>query len=104
MNASETAFLQELEEIIHHRLNSPGDDSYTASLIAAGSHRIAQKVGEEGVELALAAAAGDKREIIDEASDLVYHVLVLLADQDLRLKDVCDCLKARHDSQQPRSG
>lgn len=104
MTVSETAFLQELEDIIHSRLNNPSDESYTADLIASGSRRIAQKVGEEGVELALAAAAGDKKEIIDEASDLIYHVLVLLADQDLRLKDVCDCLQERHNSKLSVSG
>ncbi len=104
MTDTETAFLQELEDIIHSRLNSPDDKSYTASLVASGSCRIAQKVGEEGVELALAAAAGDKKEIIDEASDLVYHVLVLLADQGLRLRDVCNCLKERHDTRQSVSG
>jgi phosphoribosyl-ATP pyrophosphohydrolase/phosphoribosyl-AMP cyclohydrolase len=61
-----------------------------------GVKRIAQKVGEEGVELALAAVSGDNNEIIDEAADLLYHVLVLLAIQELGLKDVCDRLRTRH--------
>jgi len=55
-----------------------------------------EEVGEEGVELALAAAAGDRDEVIDEAADLLYHMMVLLADQELGLKDVCDRLRTRH--------
>ena len=98
MSISDIAFLEDLEGIIRCRMNESSDDSYTARLMEAGSRRIAQKVGEEGVELALAAAAGDKNEIIDEASDLVFHILVLLADQNLRLKDICDRLRTRHES------
>jgi phosphoribosyl-ATP pyrophosphohydrolase/phosphoribosyl-AMP cyclohydrolase len=93
---SDIAFLQELEKIIKSRFDDPPEDSYTARLSAAGSKRIAQKVGEEGVELALAAALGDREETIDEAADLLYHVIVLLTDQGLSLKDVCDRLRTRH--------
>lgn len=96
MSISDIAFLEDLETIIHDRLKDPTEDSYTARLATAGIKRIAQKVGEEGVELALAAAAGDKNEVIDEAADLLYHVIVLLTVQDLRLKDVCDRLRTRH--------
>ncbi len=98
MSISDIAFLIDLEDIIHRRLQDPTDDSYTARLANAGTKRIAQKVGEEGVELALAAAAGDRDEVIDEAADLIYHVMVLLSDQELTLKDICDRLKTRHSS------
>jgi len=96
VSISDIAFLEDLESIINDRLKDPTEDSYTARLATAGMKRIAQKVGEEGVELALAAAVGDKDEVIDEAADLLYHVIVLLTVQDLRLKDVCDRLRTRH--------
>ncbi|MCH9695795.1 MAG: phosphoribosyl-ATP diphosphatase [Gammaproteobacteria bacterium] len=96
MSHADIAFFTELEEIIHTRLRHPTNDSYTARLHAAGTKRLAQKVGEEGLEVALAATAGDKQEVVDEAADLVYHLVVLLADQGLRLGDVADRLKARH--------
>jgi phosphoribosyl-ATP pyrophosphohydrolase/phosphoribosyl-AMP cyclohydrolase len=92
------AFIAELEAIIMQRLAAGGEESYTARLAAAGTKRIAQKVGEEGVELALAAAAGSQQETIDEAADLVYHLIVLLADRGLSLEDIATRLKARHAS------
>ena len=96
MSISDIAFLEDLETIVKDRLQNPTEESYTARLASAGTKRIAQKVGEEGVELALAAASGDADEIVDEAADLLYHVLVLLATQNLGLKDVCDRLQTRH--------
>jgi phosphoribosyl-ATP pyrophosphohydrolase/phosphoribosyl-AMP cyclohydrolase len=96
VSISDIAFLEDLEMIVHSRLKDPTEDSYTARLARAGTKRIAQKVGEEGVELALAAAMGDKDEVIDEAADLLYHMIVLLTVQDLGLKDVCDRLRTRH--------
>ncbi len=98
MSISDIAFLEDLETIVIDRLKDPAEDSYTARLAKAGTKRIAQKVGEEGVELALAAAVGDKNEVIDEAADLLYHMIVLLAVQNLGLKDVCDRLRTRHSS------
>ena len=89
-------FIAQLEAIVRERLESGGDQSYTARLAAAGTKRIAQKVGEEGVELALAAAAGSQQETIDEAADLIYHLIVLLADRGLSLEDVATRLKTRH--------
>jgi len=89
-------FIAELETIVSARLASGGDESYTARLAAAGTKRIAQKVGEEGVELALAAAAGSQQETIDEAADLIYHLVVLLADRGLSLEDVATRLQSRH--------
>ncbi|MBH0317860.1 phosphoribosyl-ATP diphosphatase, partial [Escherichia coli] len=72
------------------------ETSYTAKLYASGTKRIAQKVGEEGVETALAATVNDRFELTNEASDLMYHLLVLLQDQGLDLGEVIDNLKNRH--------
>lgn len=99
MTISDIAFFSDLEEIIHSRIKNPDIESYTARLIQAGTKRIAQKVGEEGVELALAAAAGDKEEVVDEAADLMYHLIVLLADQELNLGAVANRLRTRHAGQ-----
>ncbi len=96
MSNSDIAFISKLESIVQERLKNPSDESYTATLAAAGTKRIAQKLGEEGVELALAATSGDREEIIDEAADLVYHLIVLLADQGLSLPDIAKRLEARH--------
>ncbi len=93
---SSIAFIQELEDIVGDRLEHPSEGSYTASLAAAGVKRIAQKVGEEGVELALASVAGDKEEVVSEAADLIYHLLVLLNQQELSLADVAAELERRH--------
>jgi phosphoribosyl-ATP pyrophosphohydrolase len=89
-------FIAELECIVTERLDQGSDESYTARLALAGTKRIAQKVGEEGVELALAATAGDDQETIDEAADLVYHLIVLLAHKNLSLADIAERLKGRH--------
>ena len=95
MNESLT-FLSELEAIIQQRLDSPSPDSYTATLARGGAMRVAQKVGEEGVELALAALAGTPEQQLDEAADLIFHVLVLLRTKGLGLSDVAERLRARH--------
>ena len=96
MGNSDLVFLAQLENIVRERLENPTDESYTARLAAAGAKRIAQKVGEEGVELALASVTGDKNETLNEAADLVYHLIVLLATHDLSLGDVATRLKSRH--------
>ena len=88
-------FLRELEVLLESRRTADPATSYTASLYARGTKRIAQKVGEEGVETALAATVHDKEELKNEAADLVYHLLVLLADAD-----VIDILRARHASRE----
>ncbi|BDH45254.1 histidine biosynthesis bifunctional protein HisIE [Salmonella enterica subsp. enterica serovar Choleraesuis] len=89
-------FLYELEQLLAARKNADPQSSYTAKLYASGTKRIAQKVGEEGVETALAATVHDREELVNEASDLMYHLLVLLQDQDLELGTVIDNLKSRH--------
>jgi phosphoribosyl-ATP pyrophosphohydrolase/phosphoribosyl-AMP cyclohydrolase len=89
-------FIAELEDIVRKRLREGSDESYTARLVASGTKRIAQKVGEEGVELALAATAGSQQETIDEAADLIYHMIVLLNERGLSLEDVAHRLRSRH--------
>lgn len=90
------AFLSELEHVIGERMATRPEGSYTARLVASGKKRIAQKVSEEGLELALAAAGGSDGEVVAEACDLLYHVLVLLKARDLKLERVVAELKARH--------
>ncbi len=96
MNQNELGFLVTLETVIRDRLQNPDSDSYTASLAASGSQRIAQKVGEEAVELALASVAGNRAEILNEAADLIYHLMVLLNAQDMCLSEVVATLEERH--------
>ena len=90
------AFLAALERLIEQRDEERPDDSYTTRLFEAGVRRIAQKVGEEGVETALAAVGGDDQELAGEAADLLYHLLVLLRARGLRLQDIVQTLEARH--------
>jgi phosphoribosyl-ATP pyrophosphohydrolase/phosphoribosyl-AMP cyclohydrolase len=92
----ELAFLGSLEKLIAQRDNDRPEDSYTTRLFEAGIKRIAQKVGEEGVETALAAVAGDREELANESADLLYHLLVLLRANGLQLEDVTRILKSRH--------
>jgi len=89
-------FLHELQAIIQDRKDNPGEGSYTASLFEKGTKKIAQKVGEEATEVILEAMDGKKDLLIEEASDLLYHLLVLLADQDLKLEDIEAKLMERH--------
>jgi phosphoribosyl-ATP pyrophosphohydrolase/phosphoribosyl-AMP cyclohydrolase len=95
-NSPQLAFLYDLEQVIKSREGADPKSSYTASLFAKGVKRIAQKVGEEGVESALAAMAGDREELKNEAADLIFHLLVLLRSQQLELADVIAILKQRH--------
>lgn len=97
MTKPDIEFIAELECIVRTRLQQGGNESYTARLAASGTRRIAQKVGEEGVELALAATSGSQQETIDEAADLVYHLIVLLNERGLSLEDVSRRLASRHD-------
>nr|WP_276551337.1 bifunctional phosphoribosyl-AMP cyclohydrolase/phosphoribosyl-ATP diphosphatase HisIE [Erwinia mallotivora] len=94
--ASDWTFLYQLEQLLAERKHADPKSSYTASLYASGTKRIAQKVGEEGVETALAATVNDHHELTNEASDLIYHLLVLLQDQDLDLSAVINNLRQRH--------
>lgn len=93
---SDWAFVAELEQVIHTRKTANPETSYTAKLFQEGIKRIAQKVGEEGVEIALAAMGDDQVELTNEAADLLFHLLVLLQAKALKLADVVKVLKARH--------
>ncbi len=93
---SKWEFLRDLEKLLASRKGADPATSYTASLYARGTKRIAQKVGEEGVETALAATVHDKEELKNEAADLVYHLLVLLQAEGLELSDVIGILRERH--------
>ncbi|NIG62569.1 MAG: bifunctional phosphoribosyl-AMP cyclohydrolase/phosphoribosyl-ATP diphosphatase HisIE [Serratia symbiotica] len=90
------SFLYKLEQLLAKRKTASSGSSYTASLYASGTKRIAQKVGEEGVETALAAMVNDREELTNEASDLIYHLMVLLQDQELELSKVISQLRERH--------
>lgn len=92
--------LDQLEAIIRDRQRNPVAGSYTNRLFARGRNHIAQKVGEEAVEVLVAALNQGKAEQIDELADLFYHTLVLMAELDLSLDDVRQRLRERH---QPRS-
>ena len=94
--AESLAFLSTLQEVIAERIANPAPDSYTAKLLAEGPRRVAQKVGEEGVELALAAVAQGDAEVVGEAADLLYHMLVLLQSKHLSLAQVVAELETRH--------
>jgi phosphoribosyl-ATP pyrophosphohydrolase/phosphoribosyl-AMP cyclohydrolase len=89
-------FLDYLVTLIAERQKDRPKGSYTASLFTDGKARIAQKVGEEGVELALAHMKDNRTEIANEAADLFFHMLVLLQDAGMSLNDVIDVLRARH--------
>ena len=90
------SFIAELEQVIASRKGADPSSSYTADLYSKGIKRIAQKVGEEGVETALAATVKDLDELKNESADLLYHLIVLLQASDLCLDDVVDVLKSRH--------
>lgn len=90
------AFLSKLERVVAQRYRDRPDGSYTTKLFAAGVKRIAQKVGEEGVETALAAVAGEEDELKNESADLLFHLLVLLRESGLTLDEVVKTLRARH--------
>ena len=90
------AFLADLERVIATRDEERPAGSYTTSLLESGIKRIAQKVGEEGVETALAAAAGGDEELLNESADLIYHLLVLLRSRKLELGSLVEVLRIRH--------
>jgi phosphoribosyl-AMP cyclohydrolase / phosphoribosyl-ATP pyrophosphohydrolase len=93
--AESLTFLNDLERVIDERIALRPAGSYTTRLLAAGPKRIAQKVGEEGLEVALAAAGGADSELIAEVSDLLYHVLLMLRSRGLSLAQVVAELRAR---------
>lgn len=93
---SSPEFLFYLESVIRDRMTNPVEGSYTNHLFSRGLNRIAQKVGEEAVELVIASKDDDKDQFLGECADLMYHFLVLLAQKDATLSEVIDVLKERH--------
>ncbi len=93
---SSSEFLLYLESVIRDRRTNPIEGSYTNHLFSRGLNKIAQKVGEEAVELIIEAKDNDKELFLGEAADLMYHFLVLLAQKDSTLSEVVEVLKDRH--------
>jgi phosphoribosyl-ATP pyrophosphohydrolase/phosphoribosyl-AMP cyclohydrolase len=89
-------FIFELENIIADRYENPQESSYVNKLRGKGLNKIAQKVGEEGVEVVIAALAETEHDLINEASDLVFHLLVLLKEKGLSLDVIAKNLESRH--------
>jgi len=88
--------LYELEAIIRDRKANPREGSYTSSLFDTGINRMAQKVGEEAVEVVVAALGQERKEQVGELSDLFYHTLVLMTQLGISLEDVSEELRNRH--------
>ncbi len=96
MSTPQIGFLTDLQKIIESRRGANPESSYTARLLSKPLHQTAQKVGEEAVETVLAATSRDDNAVIDEAADLVYHLMVLLAAKDLDFSAVVSRLRQRH--------
>lgn len=95
-NADNAAWLDQLKHIIRSRKNASADTSYTASLFQKGTHKVAQKVGEEAVELVIEALMKNDELFKGEAADLIFHLLVLLEDRGIGLEEIVKTLQARH--------
>jgi phosphoribosyl-ATP pyrophosphohydrolase/phosphoribosyl-AMP cyclohydrolase len=95
-NEDKTTFLTHLKKVIRERKNNPTDQSYTSSLFEKGTNKIAQKVGEEAVELVIEAKDDNKELFLGEAADLMFHYLVLLEQKNIDLDEIFDVLQARH--------
>ncbi|TDK41535.1 bifunctional phosphoribosyl-AMP cyclohydrolase/phosphoribosyl-ATP diphosphatase HisIE [Algoriphagus formosus] len=95
-NSSKTGFIDQLRAIIKDRKNNPSDKSYTASLFAKGINKVAQKVGEEAVEIVIEAKDDNKELFLGEAADLLFHYLVLLEAKGYELDEVMEVLIDRH--------
>lgn len=98
--AETIAFLANLEQVIEQRIGAGAESSYTSRLFNEGPRRIAQKVGEEGVEVALAGVSADDESLVNEAADLIFHLAVLLRARGLSLARVAAELEARHRARQ----
>ena len=95
---SGVGWLGKLAEIVEQRASAGASESYTAKLLAEGPIRIAQKIGEEGVEVALAGATGDAAQCVSETADLLYHLTVLMQARGFTWDEVAAELAARHDT------
>jgi phosphoribosyl-ATP pyrophosphohydrolase/phosphoribosyl-AMP cyclohydrolase len=90
-------FLDKLEKVIQDRKNHPEENSYVSGLFKKGINKIAQKIGEEAVELVIEAKDGNETLFLDEAADLLFHYLILLKAKGHNLKEVTNVLQVRHD-------
>ena len=96
-NENNSSFsLEHLEQIINNRKTNPTDVSYTSSLFAKGINKIAQKVGEEAVELIIESKDNNKEKFLGEAADLLFHYMILLQAKNYKLEDVVNVLAERH--------
>lgn len=93
---ADVSFLYQLENIINDRKNNPSDNSYTSSLFKKGTNKIAQKVGEEAVEIVIEAKDNNDELFLGEAADLLFHYLILLQAKNKNLDQVIEVLKKRH--------
>jgi phosphoribosyl-AMP cyclohydrolase / phosphoribosyl-ATP pyrophosphohydrolase len=93
-------FLNKLECVINERKNNPSDNSYTSKLFARGINKIAQKVGEEAVEVVIEAKDDNEELFLNESADLLFHYLVLLSAKGYQLSDVLSVLEKRHTQKQ----
>jgi phosphoribosyl-ATP pyrophosphohydrolase len=89
-------FLRELSQIIEERRQNPRPDSYTCKLLASGENEILKKIGEEAIEVILAAKAQGRQRIVEEASDLMYHLLVMFSLKEISLEEIEAELRRRH--------
>ena len=94
-SAEKILFLTQLQDLLDSRKIEMPEGSYTSKLFAKGTDKIAQKVGEEAVETVIA-AKNDNEELLYEASDLLFHLMVLLTDRGLRIEDLAGELQRRH--------
>jgi len=95
-NDQSYGFLSKLESVITDRKNNPSDESYTSSLFKKGMNKVAQKVGEEAVEVVIEAKDDNDELFLDESADLLYHYLILLQAKGFTLKDVVKVLEGRN--------
>ena len=101
-NESNSRFtLEKLEQVINERKSQPTSQSYTSSLFSKGINSIAQKVGEEAVEMVIESKDQDRDKFLNESADLLFHYLVLLAAKDCNLRDVINILESRHGRRRP---
>lgn len=96
MENKTTSWLNDLYDVVKDRYDNPKDGSYTCALFDMGEDEILKKVGEEAVEVILAAKAQGNARLIEETADLVYHMLVMLVEREITLADIQTELKRRH--------
>lgn len=95
-NIEDLAFLSHLQDFIEKRKQEMPEGSYTTKLFTKGVNKISQKVGEEAVETIIEATNGTKEQFLYESADLIYHLIVLLTEKNLRIEDLARELRARH--------